>query len=177
MNDVTFCSVCSDNFIINKTMIICKFCQKKLHAHCAKVKETLCRSVSDSDNLYWFCDTCLPVVDEKLASNLPTPFASQKFQDSIESIIHTVVGSMLNEFASQQATGILVVEDRISNLMTEVNSLRESNGEIISLLGRGAAYQKEPVQNPLMGEVQSAGGSGGSGPQPAVLCHPVSPML
>lgn len=132
--DTAFCQLCKDNFIINKAALNCKFCQKKFHSHCLKVKDYLCKAVNESENFYWFCDTCRPVIGEKLASNLPLPPVPQKFIEAVESIVNEALDKKLQGLLAINSSYQHVIERKISDVMLQVTMLKDTNVDVIRML-------------------------------------------
>ncbi|CAG9773537.1 unnamed protein product [Ceutorhynchus assimilis] len=60
------CPVCTDNFIINSKTIKCAFCEERFHNMCVKVKDTASKNVAEHNNIMWFCDTCIAVINSNL---------------------------------------------------------------------------------------------------------------
>lgn len=146
-NTNIFCAVCNDNFIINKLSVNCHFCQRKFHPHCLKMKDSLHRAINEYDNLYWFCDVCRPVVNEKLSSSLQPAPLSPKLIESIESIVTNVVGSKLQEHAVLYEASIRSFEYQLSETQSQITLLRQSNIDMVNMLSRGGRSDELPGMN------------------------------
>lgn len=134
--DNSFCTTCKDNFIVNKSFMSCNFCQRRFHAHCLKFKDSLCKSVNESVNMHWYCDMCLPVVVEKLTSNLPS-LTSQRLLESIDIAVENVVSSKLEELITRQETSRVRMEEQLNEMKTEVVLLKETNVDMLRLYASG----------------------------------------
>ena len=66
MASADVCTRCLDNFVVNTKNISCKVCEKKYHPGCVKLKDSLYKALNDCDNVLWFCDLCIGMVNEKL---------------------------------------------------------------------------------------------------------------
>lgn len=142
-----FCSSCDDNFIVNKSFLTCNFCQKKYHTHCMKMKDSCSKIINESDGLYWYCETCRPVVDTKLSANLSSFQLSQSLLDSIKTTVHTAVMSLLDDFGSQQARDFRTLKDAIQGLSSQIEVLKDSNVDMIRLFTGGNLRPVSPVSN------------------------------
>lgn len=60
------CAHCSDNFIVNSKVISCKLCSDFFHSQCLQIKDSVLKILKENNNLFWYCDTCVVVVNEKL---------------------------------------------------------------------------------------------------------------
>lgn len=60
------CATCGDNFIVNSKLIACTLCGEKYHINCVKIKDQFLKTITDSKNLFWFCDNCADGIKEKL---------------------------------------------------------------------------------------------------------------
>lgn len=133
-DDNIFCTVCGDSFIVNKSSMNCNFCQRKYHPHCLKFKDSLQKAINECENLYWFCDICKPVVNEKLASNLPTTPISPKLIESIETIVTNVVGKKLQELETLYGNLSQSVIEHYTEGMSQITLLKETNIDMIKML-------------------------------------------
>lgn len=66
MTGVEACPICTDNFIVNNKKIKCGFCQEVFHNMCAKVKDSMVKSIAECINVLWFCNNCLCTVKQNL---------------------------------------------------------------------------------------------------------------
>lgn len=60
------CVCCSENFIVSTKSIICKFCDKYFHPRCISMKETSYRAITECKNVFWYCNGCVTVINDKL---------------------------------------------------------------------------------------------------------------
>lgn len=149
------CAVCCDNFIVSRKSITCKYCQKYFHPQCVGVKDAVQKMIQDAAGVFWFCATCIPVVGEKLAANL-LPLPPDQNSASSEPGSHEVstvqaglqdVGQMLSSIISaklddMRRDDLLIGKqflDRTDELKKEVQSLKDSNLDLIRLLDRGGS--------------------------------------
>lgn len=65
-SDVSVCSRCSDNFIVNSKSIVCGLCKNKFHSACVSLRDEICKIVPKVANIYWFCDNCETIVNKNL---------------------------------------------------------------------------------------------------------------
>lgn len=117
------CSVCGDNFIVNTKLIQCNFCGAEQHLQCAKLKDNLFKTISESRNLQFFCDVCLTEVQSKLRQS-----SSSKDDVEMES------DSLCREQNAQTKAITEAIEKSFVQLKNEISSLKESNIELIKLM-------------------------------------------
>lgn len=66
MEEIEKCVRCFTDFVQNDKTIACNFCETKYHLNCVKLDGTVSDVVDSCENLFWFCDDCVSVVQEKL---------------------------------------------------------------------------------------------------------------
>lgn len=66
MAETQTCGRCSDNFITNNKLIVCRLCSVKFHVVCVHLEDTVAKIVNDVANLFWLCDGCVTAVEGKL---------------------------------------------------------------------------------------------------------------
>lgn len=60
------CTRCSDNFVVNSKLVTCRYCQDCYHTQCVQIKDQVQKAVNECANLFWYCDVCVNVIEEKL---------------------------------------------------------------------------------------------------------------
>lgn len=146
MSSQGYCTICSDNFVVSVKFITCGYCQKLFHPQCVKIKDALYKAIQDSENVHWFCDTCKPVVMDKLTSNLSmSPLRSSSYQlpdgaqcvdlpvlvHDMEKLVEKVVTDRVGELQAVLENEMLSLNKRLSS---EVATIRDSNVDLIRLL-------------------------------------------
>lgn len=116
------CPICKDNFIVNNKFIKCELCSSQSHVQCLRIKDPVVKTLSESRNLRFYCDTCILVVDSKL-SGPSQKVDNQALIADLENLISRATESMLQKMATE-----------ISELRTEVRVLKESNIDLVRLL-------------------------------------------
>lgn len=115
--------MCGDNFIVNTKLIQCNFCGAEQHLQCAKLKDSLFKTITESRNLQFFCDVCLTEVQSKLRQN-------SNSKDDIE----MENDSLCREQNTQTKAITEAIEKSFFQLKNEISSLKESNIELIKLM-------------------------------------------
>lgn len=144
------CKVCSDNFIVSSKCINCKYCQKAFHPQCVKIKDGVYKVIQESENIFWSCDTCRPVVMDKLAANLiasprgesPSRIASESDQNAecasllrnIERFVCEMVTEKINVIQSENLTLKNELLNANEQLRSEISALKDSNIDLVRLL-------------------------------------------
>ncbi|KAL3279294.1 hypothetical protein HHI36_016802 [Cryptolaemus montrouzieri] len=100
------CVNCDKNFIVSSKSILCGYCQQRSYSQCAKIKDGAYTAINKSENIFWFCDSCIPVVLEKLSSTLVASPKQNKTKEEMDTSKITLaeVEEMCNKLSI--ATGI-----------------------------------------------------------------------
>lgn len=101
------------------------------------MKDSVHRAINESDNLYWFCDVCRPVVNGRLASDLPADLMSPRLIESIESVVAGVVGAKLHEHSILYEASLRSFEYQLSETQTQITLLKQSNIDMVKMLSHG----------------------------------------
>ncbi|KAL3281249.1 hypothetical protein HHI36_004462 [Cryptolaemus montrouzieri] len=62
MANLDSCTVCSDNCVVNTKSLSCFHYQAKYQRQCVEVEDAILKPIQELANLFWICDSCLPVV-------------------------------------------------------------------------------------------------------------------
>lgn len=142
------CLACTDNFIVNNKCVQCKYCQGLFHLQCVRLKDSIQKSIIDSTNLLWFCNTCLPIVMDKLSTRIVgspptgagTPSSNHAALDgqssfpNIENLVTTVVNKKLDELYNESLVMKHDFGTQLSQLRRDFCVLRDSNVDLVRLL-------------------------------------------
>lgn len=126
------CPYCKDNFIVNNKFIQCKLCSLKVHISCVRLKDPVVKSLSESNNLRFYCDECILIVESKFAeSSVPDP----RTDDNCFSA--EFVKQLISKTTEMVLRGM---ESKFSEIKTEIQILRESNIDLVRLLTSQGKY-------------------------------------
>lgn len=87
------CAGCSDNFIVNSKLVTCRFCTQNYHFQCVQLKDQLYKTINECANLFWYCNDCVILVDERL--NIEKRMANLERQAEENKITTTEILSRL----------------------------------------------------------------------------------
>lgn len=138
------CGVCSDNFIVSSKFLNCSYCQGPYHPHCAKVKDAVLKAIQDAGSIFWYCDTCKPIVMDKLSGNLLTSSdraVTPTTPDTPSALLpecNRIISEALSlKYAEWQAANVSFrndLSDQLGDLKREIGILRDTNVDMVRLL-------------------------------------------
>lgn len=86
------CATCSDNFIVNSKLIVCKYCNNKHHLQCVRIKDMMLKTINECKNLYWFCDDCVAEINSKLDISKKLQTMEQKLEECKNNTEQILIG-------------------------------------------------------------------------------------
>lgn len=165
------CTLCSDNFIVNTKCIQCKYCQAQYHSHCVKIRDPIQKVITESPNLLWFCDSCLPIVMDKLSSGIVGVGTAQRVMaasspgdghlgitpadlGSIRDIITEALTAGVSDIKRHYDTASQNILHQSNDMRNEVLMLKESNIQLVHMLAPSCG-----LLDPLLAGIPSASGN------------------